>query len=98
MTHTPGPWRWENEGYYSGLKGPNGEWICDDGSAGGEYGQQIDPDSADGKLIAAAPDLLAACIDARDALHSLGSTSTDHYHADEIAALDAAIAKATATP
>lgn len=54
---TPGPWRWKDEGGYSRLTGPNDEWICDDGSAGGEYGQQIDPFSADGKLIASAPEM-----------------------------------------
>ena len=68
-THTPGPWGWiEKNGNafliqanddeakeYPGLK-----CIADDGSAYGEYGRKIEPDSADAKLIAAAPDLLEA--------------------------------------
>lgn len=35
--------------------------IIDDGSAGGEYSPTIDVDGPDAALIAAAPDLLAAC-------------------------------------
>lgn len=69
---TPGPWEWENDqGVYrlravafieTGL-GPifdGQDPILDDGSAGGEYEQVIDPASPNAVLIAAAPDLYKA--------------------------------------
>lgn len=64
--HTKGPWVWKDMGYFYELVGSDGETICDDGSAGGEYGSVIDPtggsdsDKANARLIAAAPDLLEA--------------------------------------
>ena len=69
--HTPGPWRWHMAGGYAMLvSGPLWDvdpWnpqmsgqIADDGSAGGEYRVILDPNSPNGKLIAAAPELLAA--------------------------------------
>lgn len=70
---TPGPWKWEN---YNGVwrlrsvaacersscpEFDGNDPIVDDGSAGGEYSQTIDPTtSANASLIAAAPDLYAA--------------------------------------
>lgn len=71
ISHTKGPWVWlEHDSEYSSLvhytgdKFPNGEpqyvTIADDGSAGGEYSQSINPKGPDGILIAAAPDLLEA--------------------------------------
>ena len=55
-THTPGPWHWD--GYH--LVNKIGDVICDDGSAYGEYGPCIDTEGPDARLLAAAPDLLAA--------------------------------------
>ena len=53
--HAPGPWRWDG----SYLLAADSTIVCDDGSAAGEYNREIDPDGPNGKLIAAAPDLLA---------------------------------------
>lgn len=67
--HTPGPWYWHNCGGYHLLvsgplseegRYPDGPQVISDGSAGGEYGPDIDVDGPDAKLIAAAPDLLEA--------------------------------------
>lgn len=66
--HTPGPWEWKHpfnwEGSYI-LLGADGTVVCDDGSAYGEYSREIDPEGdecnqANARLIAAAPELLAA--------------------------------------
>ena len=65
--HTKGPWIW-NGGYlisyipdkFSAGGYQDFEIIADDGSAHGEYSATLDPDSADARLIAAAPDLLEA--------------------------------------
>lgn len=94
--HTPGPWHWEDcDNYYSKLIGPNGEWVLDDGSAGGEYGAQITPNSPDGWLVAAAPELLAACERALDTLKELYAYQGDDYAlGGDVAALDAIIKKA----
>ena len=66
---TPGPWEWsENKwrGGWSGIDGADGEVLrplhCNDGDTGDawfEPGESIS--EADARLIAAAPDLLAAC-------------------------------------
>lgn len=95
-TYTPGPWRWEDCGGYSRLIGANDGWVLDDGSAGGEYGAQIMPDSPDGWLVASAPDLLDACAEAHSVLDGL---LNDDYRLPRavvalVAKLDAAIAKA----
>ena len=69
--HTPGPWEWKphGEGYTDyGLYGPNGEEIADDGSAWGEYKQAIDPNGANARLIAAAPEMYEALVYARNVL------------------------------
>jgi hypothetical protein len=61
--HTPGPWAWKfHSGYYV-LEGSDGTEVLDDGSAGGEYGRAIKPDSPDGHLVQAAADLYAALAD-----------------------------------
>ena len=65
--HTKGPWTW-NGGYlisyipdkFSAGGYQDFEIIADDGSAHGEYSVVLDPDSADARLIAAAPELLEA--------------------------------------
>lgn len=64
--HTPGPWSWVPVpgdtcyGQPYELTAADGTTIASDGSAWGEYGQVTEPESANGKLIAAAPDLLDA--------------------------------------
>ncbi len=68
--HTLGPWTWKNVEFfnYYELSNQKGEIICDDGSAAGEYGRKIEPDSPDASLIASAPDLLAALDDLIEAI------------------------------
>lgn len=72
--HTPGPWKWEFEYQYWLLTGANGDVIADDGSAGGEYPPVIESTSPNAMLIAAAPDLLAAC----EAMITWANTPTVH--------------------
>ena len=65
--HTKGPWTW-NGGYlvsyipdkFSASGYQDFEIIVDDGSAHGEYDVVLNPDSANARLIAAAPELLEA--------------------------------------
>jgi hypothetical protein len=62
--HTPGPWVWV--GRYLVPASAAGEdypalfAVADDGSAYGEYTETLVPGSSDGRLIAAAPELLEA--------------------------------------
>lgn len=64
MSHTPGPWRWKLGGHTEDLPelvGAGGEmvlWLGNDASYYPTAG--IEPDEADARLIAAAPDLLEA--------------------------------------
>ncbi len=63
VKHSLGPWKWvqlEFSGYYHELHDADGNVVCDDGSAQGEYSPQIDVKSENARLIAAAPDLLEA--------------------------------------
>lgn len=67
MSHTPGPWKWETNWRCAGsLKGAfvdnvgNTCRIADVESQGGVGNQETC--EANARLIAAAPDLLAACI------------------------------------
>jgi len=67
MSHTPGPWRFQQDGgepYWSvDMPRPDGE----------EYGSanaMVYTNEADARLIAAAPDLLAALIRMRDEFNS----------------------------
>ena len=55
---TPGPWVWEDED--RNLCGPGSEVVLTDGSAYGEYTVILHADSPNGRLVAAAPDLLIA--------------------------------------
>lgn len=76
MSHTKGPWRWLGR---DNLVGDHGRRPAVIGASRDEHGnpcmrQQVDgrmvmfdPASADGKLIAAAPDLLAFAKRVRDA-------------------------------
>ena len=103
-THTPGPW--EHRGTDGGA-----EVICHREAAGkrrtlahvyqeSRHGRQ----EANARLIAAAPDLLAACIEAREALFNLSrhakdadcfSPGHDDEHVCTTCTLKMAIAKAT---
>jgi hypothetical protein len=103
-THTPGPWVWHgHDGFHElvhHLEGstegrPSYIRIHDDGSAGDEYSPSIDVNGPDGKLIAAAPDLLEALKEFTAALVACSSLG---LNSEEIAMLkrgEAAIAKAT---
>ena len=63
MSHTPGPWEWQDRaGYYHDLVATKtGRVVHSDGSAYGEYDADIDVKGPDARLIAAAPELLEAC-------------------------------------
>ena len=60
--HTQGPWMWVKKDDYWNLETADGEMIADDGSSCGEYGGWFGSEwpNANARLIAAAPDLLAA--------------------------------------
>lgn len=83
--HTPGPWEYRGDGLYAA--GDNYPFLCgwDDGSF---VGCNDPVDAANIRLIAAAPELLAALKEARDALN--GAPNTCGLHTQ----IDAAIAKA----
>ena len=92
MAHTKGPWKWTQAGGgWWVLLGGNGETVCDDGSACGEYNREIDPDGPNARLIAAAPDLLEALKALRD---KVADYELGHMDDPEMLAADAAIAKA----
>lgn len=95
IKHTPGPWYWlENRfwGGFSGLYDEAGNEVLvantsNEGDTGAAWFEDF-PSEADRKLIAAAPELLAACQKIVDAVED----------GDEMAAVEmaeAAIAKAT---
>ncbi len=50
------PWQWDGRE----LHDANGNCVADDGSAWGEYGVKLKPNSPNGRLVAAAPELLEA--------------------------------------
>ena len=56
--HTPGPWVVDG----SRVRGSGGrDWVCET-SPGGRFSKSVrEENDADARLIAAAPDLLAAC-------------------------------------
>jgi len=66
--HTPGPWEWHDDRFWggkSGLFNDRGEPVCvpncsNDGDTGAAWFDEMLTDD-DARLIAAAPDLLAAC-------------------------------------
>lgn len=61
--HTPEPWVWKPCGDfkppYFELVGSDGQTIIGDGSRRGEYEPEIEPNSPNGLLIAAAPEMYA---------------------------------------
>lgn len=63
---TDGPWEWRKTRYRAWLEGADEEQILDDGSAWGEYSDQIDPDGSDADFIAAARTDLPAALDELD--------------------------------
>jgi hypothetical protein len=95
-THTPGPWWWDGKPGESNLRCGDAEQCETDGSVlryapyegmwFSRYGSDIE-DAANARLIAAAPELLAALERAADALEAV---SQDH----EVIDARATIAKA----
>ncbi|MFH1267808.1 MAG: hypothetical protein ABIK89_18990 [Planctomycetota bacterium] len=86
MNHTPGPWRVEDERIVTGFVDDRIEVYT------GEEGRE-----GDLSLIAAAPDLLAACVAAESALQCTvnGELLAEHFP-KKLAVLRATIAKAKA--
>ena len=93
--HTPGPWEWGDlpGGRFTNElvvrpagEFPHGEWIADVGS------RYDDERRANAALIAAAPDLLAALLDAKAALEYAGM---DEHTMEAYDRICAAINKAT---
>ena len=75
MKHTPGPWKFEDVGHTTEISGPLGEgvtYILGYIKLTGDVNLQ----ESNGKLMAAAPDLLEALIYIRDNV-SLGANSFD---------------------
>jgi len=102
--HTPGPWFVQSDDEHVVRSHPNGgDWIADAGSG---RPHKYEENSANARLIAAAPELLKACLVVTEFLNALEAGVTEHdplrrlrlrIHAPLRAALDPAIAKATAT-
>ena len=90
--HTRGPWRPIGAKASIGIYNDSGDPIA---SLQAPIGSMSRPRrDADARLIAAAPDLLAAAKQARDALSALLTTRDPIVYSDALRALDAAIAKA----
>lgn len=93
MSHTPGPWKFQQDGNEP-------YWSVDmpftDGS--GRYGAcnaMVYTTEEDARLVAAAPELLAACREAASAItYLLSNDDDDQNYADTLNTLAAAIAKA----
>jgi hypothetical protein len=99
--HTPGPWVWRGTPGESVLRSAHGD-VFDFDSYEHLWPGIYDPatDAANMRLIAAAPELLAALENARDSIESWGAYASEYFQckhdlAGELAAIDAAIAKAT---
>jgi len=97
--HTPGPWTafvntvfWEVHG--PGDFGHIGD-TCASSASAPEYGRSMELGGANARLMAAAPDLLAACNGLLDAIHDSMTHASQKHHEAAIAAARAAIAKAT---
>lgn len=59
--HTAGPWAWDRTDWWGVLNGPEVDGVRQDVCAFNFRGRSEWPHPADRALIAAAPDLLAAC-------------------------------------
>ena len=59
--HTPGPWKWDEENHRITAKGPTGDFSVLHSYA--DYGDPsyIEVDDDDARLMATAPELVAAC-------------------------------------
>ena len=75
--HSPGPWEWSlYDEFGADLLAADGEVVLNDGMALGEYDRVIDPAGPNGRLVRAAPDLLAACEAAQLAIRQLVMSDT----------------------
>lgn len=103
MSHTPGPWIAKRPEKLL-WAGPTGQFVVIGISGGHEFlicqndhpdvrGADMVESQANARLIAAAPDLLAACEAALERLRLMGPVSCEK----EIAIVEAAIAKAKGT-
>ena len=92
--HTRGPWLIEAENCHTGdiatVHNTADKWVTIYAPHWMETGMGEHEQSANARLIAAAPDLLEALGAAEDLLHRMGMQSSDAYQK-----IDAAIAKAT---
>ncbi len=88
MTHTPGPWlwRWKDNSLRRAGDGKPYEYTAE---VVLRLAEDAEVSDADDRLIAAAPDMLAALILAR------GHLGDGFYHSEAREAVDFAIAKAT---
>jgi len=104
-THTPGPWEVRShgteEGSYVPIYTEDGLWIAEAMGRGGLRKSKVGPDKNDeiafnAALIAAAPDLLEALV---DALNLIQKDLRLDIHEDTscVGRIKAAIAKATST-
>ena len=96
--HTPGPWRWSDD-YQSrdltdtwGLLGKDGYGIL---SCDGKCNSPQEANAANARLIAAAPDLLAALQSSADSLARIALDRNDQELADLALSMRAAARGAT---
>lgn len=95
--HTPGPWWHDDDGFVRADVGTSGDFVYSAPVADPHATKDIDPDEreANAHLIAAAPDLLAACEAVLPIIESLDSAKEEGDDDEPLAAqLRAAIAKA----
>ena len=78
--HTPGPWRWE--GGFRTLRGANKHIVC--------MGKPFLNNEADGPLLEAAPELLAALEGCRGYFEWMAAQQTEHLTSGAAYAPDAA--------
>lgn len=104
VKHTPGPWVLEYFGAdgierkdaqtvvasYEGRHGENGEAIAEVFRWAAGNNSPHPEARANADLIAAAPDLLAACKSAANLLHRLGGANHDPEYSELLAAIAAA--------
>ena len=95
--HTPGPWEWACDSY--GKVQHSRKYNCVFTTVKGNGGDRLTSiaarieNSADARLIAAAPDLLEACKAAQQALRATSQREKDYSH--ECGLLKTAIDKAS---
>tara|TARA_R100000808_G_scaffold936_3_gene4517 strand:- start:281 stop:601 length:321 start_codon:yes stop_codon:yes gene_type:complete len=101
-THTPGPWTIDVDDGNPWRKHQRTQWYCVRAPGGGWIAQVPEPDSGDARLIAAAPEMLAALeaiapaySDALDRLAELGQGFGSPGLGETLAKARAAIEKAT---